>query len=169
MADGDHVLVPVLGGKAFERGTDTVDDLGQRLAAGRALVASERPESVLWQAQARWQFGVGQTLPLAEALFDQAGFDLRLSVRITGGENRLGGAPGAGKRGDYPGGGPRQARSQGAIHWRLLEEAGLAEGNVHHAIQHSASVLIDDGVADQPEAGLGQFRDPSSRAPSPSP
>ena len=65
----------------------------QRFAAGRALVACQRPEGMLRQDQPCRQFGVRQALPVAEALLDQARLDRKRGVGIAGREDRLGGAP----------------------------------------------------------------------------
>src|SRR6185437_7100618 len=39
------------------------------------------------------------------------------------------------------------------IHRLLLDQAGRAQLHVHRAVEHRSGVLLDDGVADQPEGG----------------
>jgi hypothetical protein len=77
----------------LQRFTNTLDDFHQRFTSGRAFVACQRPESMLRQDEPCRQFSVRQALPVTEALFEEARFDRKRGVGITGRENRFGGAP----------------------------------------------------------------------------
>ncbi len=91
MADDDDILAIVLKRESFHRRADAHDQFGEAFAAGWSLLSAQRPESVRRQREPGREVGVRQTLPAAEMLLDQIGFDGERLLWIAGREQRLGG------------------------------------------------------------------------------
>ena len=100
MADGHDVLPRVVAGQALEGFADAGDDGFHALAAWGRFGGAQRPEGVRRLGEAGGQFGMGQALPFAQILFDQAGLDRGFGKRIAGLLNGGGGANRAGQGGD---------------------------------------------------------------------
>ena len=148
--------VPV--GEPLDQRPDAGAHLGEAFAAGRLLLGAVRPEGMRRVAQPLGQRLVRQALPLAQVLLGEVGFLREFGFPVAGGEDGGGGGAGARQAGHDPVRRLRQAEGEPAVQRRFLAQGGVAKGDVHGAVEHGAGGGLDQGVADEEEAGDGGDR-----------